>query len=70
MIVESDPPDDDWARTVCKTGQGAECCRYLVMAPNGWSCAKHTGLKAYLDRRVVTNTIRAQGDNCLGRGAR
>lgn len=65
-----EPPDDNWARMVCKIGQGHDCCRYLVMVPNGWSCAKHTELRAYLDQRVATKNMVARGDNCIGRGNR
>lgn len=64
------PPDDKWAHEVCKVGQGHETCRYLAISPDGWSCEKHTDLKAYLDRRVAEKTITARGDNCPGRGAR
>jgi len=65
-----DPPTPEWAKGVCKLGQGHACCRYLTMAPEGWSCAKHTGLAALLDQRVQSKTMTARGDNCAGRGAR
>ena len=65
-----EPPTTEWAKTVCKVGGGHECCRYLTMAPDGWSCAKHTGLAALLDKRVAEQSITARGDNCLGRGTR
>jgi len=63
-------PDDMYVKAVCKVGQ-LECCRYLTMGPNGWSCEKGTpALKALLDDRVAKGTIRARGDNCEGLGSR
>src|SRR5262245_18136903 len=64
------PPTDFHTRTVCRIGQGADCCRYLTMSPGGWSCQKLTGLKAELDRRVAAGTMVARGNNCPGLGAR
>jgi hypothetical protein len=64
-----EPPTAEWAKTVCKVGQGRECCRYLTCGPNGWSCEKHTALGRTLDKRVEEKSIGARGDNCLGRGA-
>jgi hypothetical protein len=64
------PPDDKWAREVCLVGKGEICCRYLTMAPGGWSCAKHTSLRTLLDNRVATKTMHARGDNCPGKGSR
>jgi hypothetical protein len=54
-------------KNVCKIGQGNACCRYLTVAPNGWNCEKLSSLKTYLDNRVTTNSIVAQGDNCEGK---
>lgn len=65
-----EPPTEEWVKTVCLVEKGVLCCRYLCMAPEGWSCAKHTNLKSYIDRKVANNTFRAKGDNCLGRGDR
>lgn len=59
-------PDDTWVRSVCKVGQGHACCRYLTMAPDGWSCEKLTATGRYLDSRVAAETIVARGDNCDG----
>ena len=49
-------------KEVCKLGQGAECCRYLVCGVKGFECAKFTENKSLLDNRVYTMT--AKGDNC------
>jgi len=70
MSERDTPPDDLWARSICKIGQGHDCCRYLTMAPSGWSCEKHTVLRMHLDWRVAEENIVARGDNCEGRGAR
>jgi hypothetical protein len=56
----------DKVNTICKIGCGHKCCRYLVMAPEGFECAKLTGMKEYLDARVASSTINARGDNCEG----
>lgn len=47
----------------CKMGQGAACCKYLVMA-GGFACAKPSTLKFTIDARGDSMT--AQGDNCPG----
>jgi hypothetical protein len=51
----------------CKIGQGHDCCRYLVVGPDGLECAKqNTRAKTTLDLRVELGTIVARGDNCDG----
>lgn len=53
---------------VCKIGQGAECCRYLVGDGTGIHCAKlDPGLAHAIDLRVAANAYKAKGDNCEGR---
>lgn len=66
----SDYPDYKWVNEVCLTGKGAQTCRYLAVAGDGWSCLKHTALKEYLDRRAREGKMRARADNCPGRDAR
>lgn len=34
------PPDERWVKDFCQPNTAA-CCRYLTMAPTGWSCEKH-----------------------------
>lgn len=63
-------PDTEYAKLICKIGQGYDCCRYLTMSPEGWSCEKNGRLKKYLDHRVITKTITARGDNCPGKDSR
>ena len=49
---------------VCKIGQGADCCRYLICDDNGFECAKTTSLKNAIDTRM--NQMNAKSDNCGG----
>ena len=70
MTKVGDFPDTEYAKTVCKIGQGYDCCRYLTMSPGGWSCEKTGSLRRYLDSRVATMTITARGDNCPGKDSR
>lgn len=84
MVIPSDPPyfndplpdphwmtvDDEHAKTVCKVGQGAACCRYLTMGGDGWSCEKLTGLRRAIDNRVRLGKFTAISDNCEGRRSR
>jgi len=65
-----DYPNTEYAKLVCKIGQGYDCCRYLCMGAKGWSCEKNGRLKKYLDHRVATMTMGARGDNCPGKDAR
>jgi hypothetical protein len=67
---EGDFPNYEWTVNVCKLGMGKNCCRYLAVDGGGWSCLKHSTLKAYIDNRVATKKMRATGDNCPGKDAR
>lgn len=62
--------DEECARSVCKIGQGAACCRYLLLGPLGWNCAKGTTLRRHLDEAVAMRRMVARGDNCEGRKTR
>ena len=53
-------------KDICKIGQGRECCRYLIVGGLGFECAKLTKLKTLLDKRVLKDSMTAQGDNCKG----
>lgn len=57
---------DMMLRLVCKTGQGANTCRYVICGPNGFECAKHSQLKETLDSRAEAGAMVAQSDNCEG----
>lgn len=65
------PVDDEWAKTVCRIGQAGQCCRYLAIGGNGWSCEKsNPDMALHLDMRVASQTINARGDNCTGRACK
>jgi len=58
--------DREYLVNICKMGQSAECCRYIIVNPDvGITCAKLTSLKQTLDDKV--DTMRAKADNCEGR---
>lgn len=58
----------DYAKTVCKFGEGAACCRYLMGGPNGVECAKlQPPYKAMIDERVAEGSFTARADNCPGK---
>lgn len=65
-----DYPNFKYVNDVCLIGKGAQTCRYLAVADDGWSCLKRTALKEYLDRRVAEGKMIARADNCSGREAR
>ncbi|MGO8241293.1 hypothetical protein ACC806_34715 [Rhizobium ruizarguesonis] len=67
MTIPDSAIPGDYAQAVCKIGQGAACCRYVVGGPHGLECAKHTPeLAAQINRRVAAGAFTAQGDNCEG----
>jgi len=58
----------DYIYNVCKIGQGKECCRYLTVDPDGWSCERNDpSMKAIIDKRVSDNQFTACGINCDGK---
>jgi hypothetical protein len=59
-------PGDEHFKTVCKVGQGNDCCRYLVASVDGIQYAKHSSLKAHLDDRAAKKEMVAISDNCEG----
>jgi hypothetical protein len=51
----------------CKIGQGAACCKYLVMGANGFECMKVDPVsKLIIDTNWAKHPHTAQGDNCAG----
>lgn len=53
-------------KKVCKIGQGADCCKYLVMG-KGFECMKFDPAnKKVIDDNWKTTPHIAQGDNCDG----
>jgi hypothetical protein len=62
------PTGNPYIDEVCKAGQGARCCRFLVMGPGGFRCGKlDRSLAATINARVAANNMNARGDNCEGR---
>lgn len=54
-------------KEVCKIGQGAECCKYLVVGEEGFQCCKTDPLnKKIIDDNWRNTPHVAQGDNCEG----
>jgi hypothetical protein len=66
----SSQPDSQWAKEVCRIGQGAGCCRFLTMGPDGWECQKGTSMGVLLTTRAGCGLMHAQSDNCPGRPTR
>lgn len=54
----------DYIKNTCKIGQGAACCRYLMVGTKGFECGKLSSLKPVIDARV--NKMNAKSDNCEG----
>jgi hypothetical protein len=60
---------ENYINTVCKIGQGALCCKYLVAGTTGLECCKiDESNKAVIDKEWAVNSHNhtAQGDNCEG----
>jgi hypothetical protein len=57
---------DEHVKNVCKIGQGAECCKYLLLGSGGFECAKISEWKEVVDK-AWNSTKTAQGDNCEGK---
>ena len=55
-------------KEVCKIGQRADCCKYLVAGAKGFECMKtNPANKAVIDRAWEQDEHVAQGDNCEGK---
>lgn len=60
---------EDMIDSVCKRGQGHECCRYLTFGGGRFCCSKNVmPIKRLLDIRVADQDMNARGDNCEGIG--
>lgn len=58
----------EYIKTVCKIGQGAECCKYLVCGANGFECMKFDPEnKKVIDINWAKTAHVSQGDNCEGK---
>lgn len=58
----------EYVYTVCKIGQGKQCCSYLLVGSKGFECAKldDKALKL-LKSRIDSGQMVSQGNNCEGR---
>lgn len=57
-----------WIKEVCRIGQGANCCKYLVSGTKGFECMKTSfATKEIIDKNWETTAHVAQGDNCEGK---
>jgi hypothetical protein len=53
---------------ICKIGQGAPCCKYLLCGADGFECGKtDIKMKALIDHKWAHEDHVAQGDNCEGK---
>ena len=59
--------DNRELRELCRIGQGAECCRFLMCGAGGFECGKHTEFADILNQRVEIGDMNARGDNCEGK---
>lgn len=58
LISKNNETDMEHIRSVCKIGQGKNCCRYLVLDKKGFECAKESDtLKIMIDRTAHTMTV-------------
>ena len=68
-VQKATPPDADWVESVCKLGQGAACCRFLMIGEHGFTCEKTGDMAAELTRRATAGIFVAISDNCEGRAS-
>lgn len=52
---------DDEAKSICKLGQGENCCAFLVAGPDGFECVRMTDLSAMILDRLDKGTMNAKG---------
>ena len=54
-------------KNVCRFGQEALTCSFLVVGEGGYSCSKGTPVEAIIIQRRKSGSIQARGDNCKGK---
>lgn len=60
--------DRAFVKTICRMGQGHNCCRYLICDGLGFHCAKLSpALAIQINARVKAGSMTAQADNCAGK---
>ncbi len=52
--------------TVCKSGQGAATCCFIIFGDAGYQCAKDSCYEKNIRDRLAAGTMEARGDNCSG----
>lgn len=62
---ENEVPKEYWTN-ICKVGQGAACCKYLVFSKHMECCKDNPYNKKVIDDNWATTPHVAQGDNCKG----
>lgn len=57
--------DDERLKTICKMGQGKDCCIFILAGLHGIECCKNSPVHANLILESKADMV-AQGDNCEG----
>jgi hypothetical protein len=59
--------DDPRLKSLCKVGEGKQCCRWLARGPRGYFCAKFDpAIADAIRERAEAGQLGALGDNCPG----
>ena len=67
--LKQQPMEMDYIKATCKIGQGAECCRYLVMGSKGFECALlEESLRNTIDQKADSGNMISISKNCKGYG--
>jgi hypothetical protein len=70
MTIGLDKAAQEHVSKVCKIGQGASCCKYLVMG-KAWECMRvDPANKKVIDDNWAIHPHVSQGDNCKGYGVK
>ena len=55
--------DADEAKSICRVGQGSECCAFLVMGGDGFECIRMSyPINATIFTRLEEGTMNAKGE--------
>ena len=58
---------NEYIKNTCKIGQGSDCCKYLLLGKEGFTCGKVSEhWKKTVDESWANGNHVAQGDNCEG----
>jgi hypothetical protein len=53
----------DEAKSICRIGQGAQCCAFLVMSPTGFECIRMSyPSNSTIFNRLAQGTMNAKGE--------